>query len=1503
MIEKTDLLNSKNRLTEELHTLFKETEITKDRLANETLKVNDAMQLKEKAIQDVNSLILDGNTKAQLIANLEHNSESLKERLFETGEKLENANNSLRLTTLKNEKLLLTLKSTEEKNEDLQEKQIHMQTLKNEKLLIEESYEKLQSLYSESNAKSERANEELIRIKNEDLITLQLECKAADDKAGELSEQLLKAEELQANLQKEIHRLNRQLNEEQIEKDKLHMEQGVLISLKEKNDIYVESLKSENVTSANNVSRAKLENELLCTQLHDATNENNKLLANAETLNTQISEIKSKLGEAEAGFKKILNMTKNENMEVIQQLQIELETVKKANSSKISENEDLVKRLNYATIQLRSTKLLLEEETLKFQEISTKYETNIEELKSQHHKSLQQMKRELEDSEDCRIKELDDCKRNLEKQHKAEYAKLSKEKTNLVDELCNERDKLITELAHHKKLQTAQIMNAEDNNQHALLLAQQELAILKEEKLNLANQIETVTREKDLSKIESLSKGDANRSQITDLQLGNSRMQFQIDTIKQKHEFENRQLTEAHSNEKMQREHFEKEVNRLKQSIDDTNKKYILACEELEDAKSKLKELGMNGRSTISHRLENAEKKLLEADLVLDQVKKSKSDLINQNHLLELEKIDHLGRIKTLENDTLLLENHLKIKNTELLQTKEDFSELKDEHEQVKTLVTSQRNELLTLKNDYQILIDKHNEILTKHASEDYSDTRRDSKNRLQLNSKMIELEQEKISFEKELASAALVLSTEQKKHEDYIQIIQKELDETHQKEKNWEIHMQETEALIKESREEGQKLKCKIAMMENRNEQLLVTIDQKNSDINQIESKFASITNVLKQARASAFYPRSTIYAKSEVDLSDTASVHSPDKSSETSNHLKPAHIDYDDIVSNVKTHIQRLLTKISSCDKEAEEWRQHSSTIKAQNEELHISTVSLEEQLSRAKIKIKGSEDQQRKLEKKISAGDVTIATQDETLRRQELEIRQLSRKLNSTSCQLEDTEQVQLSAVEEANKCKEYKLKLETENKSLKELLEDSKSNNSHYKVELKSSKEEQKRLQLALEEKERCIKDQRLKCKDLMRDITSLEQKCSILNGTVDTLHNQLDSINSFEKSRQTEAVTVNQSYIGKTEQKDASIHLKGMIESLQSEKDVTEQKLRTWKAKAEKLQKEKETADEALQNLKNELQKAESRDNSTKSRLETMKAALESKHQDETVLMEMTQIKKENDALNDKLRVALKQISAIESEKLELEHKVHNQRKKITKTTEHMMNQVHHVRAQIPLVASDNNLDRTGFEIGNHLHHHNLLKIKFAEQETERQRKKVHAIEEQLACLQETQGERIKELLEERRKEKEKEYRKHKVELDRCRESLTAREQIYRERITGLEDQVEMLRTQLGKEMKRRQHFISDSNGINQDISYLRKNLDKSLQNVSHGVVRSTTSRELGKTLDQETNKLQQLSQQYNGGSDSPPTRVGYNNQLDIHQMDEESELRAKRVLSFENIKS
>ena len=53
--------------------------------------------------------------------------------------------------------------------------------------------------------------------------------------------------------------------------------------------------------------------------------------------------------------------------------------------------------------------------------------------------------------------------------------------------------------------------------------------------------------------------------------------------------------------------------------------------------------------------------------------------------------------------------------------------------------------------------------------------------------------------------------------------------------------------------------------------------------------------------------------------------------------------------------------------------------------------------------------------------------------------------------------------------------------------------------------------------------------------------------------------------------------------------------------------------------------------------------------------------------------------------------------------------------------------------------------------------------------------------------------------------------------------------------------MDILKDQLTKEMRRRQTFILESSGINNEISELRHNLDQSLQNVN-----ATTD---GKTLD------------------------------------------------------
>ena len=75
-------------------------------------------------------------------------------------------------------------------------------------------------------------------------------------------------------------------------------------------------------------------------------------------------------------------------------------------------------------------------------------------------------------------------------------------------------------------------------------------------------------------------------------------------------------------------------------------------------------------------------------------------------------------------------------------------------------------------------------------------------------------------------------------------------------------------------------------------------------------------------------------------------------------------------------------------------------------------------------------------------------------------------------------------------------------------------------------------------------------------------------------------------------------------------------------------------------------------------------------------------------------------------------------------------------------------------------------------------------------------------------LERVHGERIQELLRERRRERDKENGRQKEAIKQMETSLSAREKIYKERIRGLEQQVEVVKDQLAKEMRRRQVFIS-----------------------------------------------------------------------------------------------
>ena len=422
---------------------------------------------------------------------------------------------------------------------------------------------------------------------------------------------------------------------------------------------------------------------------------------------------------------------------------------------------------------------------------------------------------------------------------------------------------------------------------------------------------------------------------------------------------------------------------------------------------------------------------------------------------------------------------------------------------------------------------------------------------------------------------------------------------------------------------------------------------------------------------------------------------------------------------------------------------------------------------------------------------------------------------------------------------------------------------------------------------------------------MRRFASLEDKCSDLTSNVELLNNELERYKALETMNESNNIAAYTNNETRTQNEESKRRFERLLATTKAEKNSLEQKLHTWKSKADNLKQANDQAEDKINKLVNDLQRAESKVNAANIELKSTMAAMESNAQGNFVRKELSRIRKENEILHQKLQEANEKILIIETQKSELEQKNQKQRMKISSTSKHMMDQVDHVRSQIPLVSGGVGKDNSGGPHGgSHLHHHNLLKIKIAEQEIERQRKKVKALEEQLSSLENAHVTRIQDILNERRQEKDKEHRRHRVALERNSESLAAREQIYKARIRGLEEQVETLRDQLAKEFQRRHIFIARESGINQDISELRANLDESLRNVGVGSVRYTSSEELGKTLDRESNKLHQIGQKFVNMSSSTGIFEDAKNQLNQEQSLQRgnvSPTNVKRTLSFENI--
>ena len=471
-----------------------------------------------------------------------------------------------------------------------------------------------------------------------------------------------------------------------------------------------------------------------------------------------------------------------------------------------------------------------------------------------------------------------------------------------------------------------------------------------------------------------------------------------------------------------------------------------------------------------------------------------------------------------------------------------------------------------------------------------------------------------------------------------------------------------------------------------------------------------------------------------------------------------------------------------------------------------------------------------------------------QEEKLEVRESELRQLSAKLETTKGQLEALRRAKaeedLQGPQEKRETTALRRSYEGERRQLQSDLKELEALYSQLEAAKKSLERENQRLKADLVDRDGEIQNLKIKCENLGRGVGALEDKCNNLSVTVDNLNVQLDKSLKNENILHDKLADLNQDVNAKDvktfETSEKNTKLQRQLERLKVEKQVLEDQLEASQLSVQESKKQIFNLDRDLDETRTALQKSESKTNQLQLSLQASKINLESHTQDQYLKDELSRMRKENENLMEQVQDLSKRLTMLDRDKKEIERKLQQQEQKYYHQQKHDLDQVDHVRSQIPLLGGHGH---------HHAHHHteNLLKIRNLEQDNDRLLRKIRGLEQQLSDLELLHGQRVQELLHERRQEREKENRKQKELFDHLENSQNSREKVLKERIYGLEKQVELLKEQLSKEIKRRQTFILESSGISNEISELRQHLDQSLRNVHD----STD----GKTLDREAGKL------------------------------------------------
>ncbi|CAF0803068.1 unnamed protein product [Rotaria sp. Silwood1] len=1194
---------------------------------------------------------------------------------------------------------------------------------------------------------------------------------------------------------KDVERLsehNLRLNKE---KEELTKERGNLV-------VDLTGTERDNQTLNSTISALRAEKEALETGLYDAQStigqlevkrqqlegENQELLLRKEQLQGEIQRLHAEL---HAEIEKSAR-TRDHLQQRLAQLEKEKEiTIRQHHEA----HEDDIERMTREREKLRHELETAREETIRLltkekDDTTHRYEREKEDLHYELANAITERDQALIEAENEKQKLLSIA----QSEHNALAEKLSLTKDDLL-RLQIEYDKCRRDAALHREQERQVIVSLQDE--------------LK--KFQVKYEDSTIASDRDVKSLHDDLEQLRQKSQLQNHENSELKTQLKLtednrDQLKRDLIDANRRIREFEENVNIQR----KEIQDLKRYLQDEQRDKDLSLRSSDDLRTKLKTVE-NEKIDLKQYLEEAKQRIVVLEEQKCQCQKDINDLRHNLRDVERSRLEARRELQELRRHVKMLDGETKKKSKEL-------EELADRVRQDEQREDEMRREVFGQKQRF-VEAEASREVLRKELAN--------------IQRHYVELEDEQRMKDRDYKLAV----------EEARRLERKAIDER----RNVELALDGANQMISE-------LRIALSGAEGRASALDTQLARVEGAKRDAEYKLGSIVSSLR--RTIGYGPRSGSGTRlrsrspspnvrrrpisptkgfdsnenraSPILRRTSRSPHhrsySPgldDEQSPGSTFVDVADIDPEQIRTALREFVQNFITT----ERERDDCIVEVAQLRRTTKDLEENLQRTEQRLSQLQKTLLSTEEDKKGVDTCLQGAQSALVLQEETIRRSERERKTMLDQISGLERQLLAMENEKKQIFEKMGVSKSTESRLSDDKRLLKRALDESEARATELEMNKRALEGEIQRLNMILTDKDTEIQVHQERCETLIRQIQEREDKCQSLQLSVDRLSLTLAKAEEGESSLKTRVQSLNQT-ISQSNYQTADLQQKlgtiqNALQSSESERRVAQEKLEQARSQISELKKQNHELLERVHHLQNEVTDSDMRRHELENQLRNANTLLVQRQESEQeAIQKISLLTADKQALQEKNSLLQRQLGNLDIEKRDAERsKLRLEKDKcVLKKT---LDKVERDR----LITEDiiRSWDRAEID----------RQFRRVEEENLALQRQVDNLQ---AILNESEHQHAQRLIDfntRNRRETEAETARIRSSQTAAERTLEAREKAHRARVKGLEEQITTLKEQLHQEMRGRKSFLHRSLINSDETNVIRREVTDSISAISH----------------------------------------------------------------------